>query len=137
MKNNQILKFLIILNLFFLFNSCNTESIIENNGGVLNSISEQQIVKKGKITFYDGSGNPTFFCSQSYKIYIDGIYVGLISDASPTAPQCGLNSTAKALTVLLDVGNHTYSASGSGTYCPRYTNRTFTITQNTCVLVQF
>lgn len=138
MNNKLILKYLIFLTSFFLFNSCNTESIIENQGGVLDSNSEQQIIKKGKVAFYDISGNPSFFCSGGLKIYIDGNYVGTITDISSTPPQqCDIKSTTKVINAVLDVGTHTYSAYGTGTYCPKYMNRTITIENNVCLLIQF
>jgi len=133
MNNKLILKYLIILFSFFLFNSCNTESFIENQG----IDDEQQIIKKGKVTFFDSTGNSSFYCSGGLKIYIDDKYVGTITAVSTTDPQCGLQSTTKAITAILDIGTHSFSAYGSGTYCPNYLNRTINIENNTCLLIQF
>lgn len=131
MKN--LLKFFLAIFFIVVINGCNEDSYIEGQGFV-SSVAENPAnnQKSGTVTFY--SKGDVFFCSGGYTIYIDGNYAGNITEASYNIPKCGSNNSF-AVSKFLKVGNHTFSATGSGNYCPRYTDKTFLIEDNTCLSV--
>ena len=113
----------------FMFCKCNKESYIENVG-ITSTVGNAPTSNKGSVTFWVSNWKLAY-CSGGLTIYVDGKYVGDIKEISSVAPICGTNS-AKCLTVTLDEGTYDYSATGTGTNCPRYTFKTITVQKGVC-----
>lgn len=129
MHKQFILRIIFIITLGLFLSNCNEESYIQGQGTVEDVGTNPQNKAKGRITFWTSDGfNAT--CSNGLIIYINGSSVGAITEISTAAPTCGTNSN-KTVTVILEEGTYSFSASGTGTYCRKY-NSSVTIEKNTC-----
>jgi hypothetical protein len=121
-----------ILLIATLFTSCNKESYIENEG-TISVVTSNPANNTGSVTFWTSNPSATI-CSNGLRITVDGSYKGALMDYSYSDVNCGANGS-KALTLTLPVGSHSYTANGSGSFCPKYTG-TVTIKKGGCITLE-
>jgi hypothetical protein len=115
-----------------LFAGCNKESFIEN-AGTISAVGSNPANNNGSITIW--VSNPSIgLCSAGLRISISGNDKGVITDFSYSSINCGVTNT-KAITIILPAGSYSYTATGTGTLCPRY-NGGFTIKKGQCVALE-
>lgn len=128
--HNKLYQFLLSMLLAsVLFSGCNKESFIENAGNFSGGGTDPGY-NTGSITFW--SSNPTVtICSNGLQISVNGTYKGSLTDYSAVSINCGAIGS-KALTVTLPEGTHSYTANGTGMFCPKYSG-SFKINKGQCV----
>jgi hypothetical protein len=129
----KLLKFLLVCIFMIVINGCNEDSYIENIGFVENT--NNQSPGNGSVVFWTTNANPIFFCTSGLNIYVDGAYVGSLTETRSVSPNCG-SSSGGTVSISLSEGIHSVTANGTGTLCTYSYNFNVEIIKNNCLSQQ-
>ncbi|CAM3669629.1 hypothetical protein FLGE108171_09690 [Flavobacterium gelidilacus] len=126
----KLFKLIVIFSFLVVVHGCNEESYIENIGFV--EESNNQMPGNGSVVFWTSNANPIFFCNGGLNFYVDGSYVGTLSETRNVVPNCG-TSSASSFSISLNEGVHSVTANGTGEFCTFSYNFNIDIIRNTCL----
>jgi hypothetical protein len=124
--------FLTVFTIMILSIGCNKDSYMEGLG-FTSDVGSTPSAQGGRITFFCTNSNMSF-CSAGLEVSISSVSKGWIREYSLSSATCG-STTSRSLSLVLPPGSYTFSISGSGSFCPRY-SLTRTITVGVCLLLE-